>query len=80
MSNMNVVEPLYYAPGDKITVRHDIPNKPIGWIVEKVSRNVKSVDGGYETIFVGMRCRWFDKNGDLQEAIFSTKDLMLVED
>jgi hypothetical protein len=32
-------------------------------------------DGNKETIFVGIKTRWFDKNQTLQEAIFSTKDL-----
>ena len=27
----------------------------------------------------GIRCRWFTKNDELQEAIFSTKDLILVD-
>ena len=57
MSNMNVVEPLYYAPGDRVTVRHDIPNKFVGWIVEKVSKNVKNIDGGYDNLFMGMKVR-----------------------
>ena len=76
---MNVIEPLYYSPGDRVTVRHDIPNKMTGWIVEKVNKNIKNVEGGYDNLFVGMKVRWFDKNGDLQEAIFSTKDLQLVD-
>jgi len=79
MNNLNV-ENLFYAPGDIVTIRHNVPNKFIGWIVEKVNRNVKNADGGYDNLFVGMKVRWFDNNGDLQEAVVSTKDLMLVEE
>ncbi|MBP5694225.1 MAG: hypothetical protein J6X03_02070 [Bacilli bacterium] len=79
MNNLNAIEPLYYTPGDIVTVRHDIPNKMIGWIVEKVNRNIRTVDGESSSMFVGMKVRWFDNNGDLQEAIFSTKDLQLID-
>ena len=29
-------------------------------------------------ILIGIRCRWFTANGELQEAIFNTKDLILL--
>ena len=29
-------------------------------------------------ILIGTKCRWFTKDGELQEAIFSTKDLIKV--
>jgi uncharacterized protein YodC (DUF2158 family) len=28
----------------------------------------------------GIKCRWFTKDGLLQEAVFNTKDLVKVED
>jgi hypothetical protein len=28
----------------------------------------------------GIRCRWFTANNELQEAVFCTKDLILVEE
>lgn len=74
----NLEAPLYFAPGDIVTIKHDVPNKFIGWIVEKSSRNIKTVDGSIEPVFAGMKVRWFNKNGDLQEAIINTKDLELV--
>lgn len=79
MNNLNV-EQLFYTPGDIVTIRHNVPNKFVGWIVEKVNRNVKNTEGSYDNLFVGMKVRWFNNNGDLQEAVISTKDLMLVED
>ena len=32
-----------------------------------------------EDYFKGMRCRWFTSEGQMQEAIFSTKDLVKYE-
>lgn len=28
--------------------------------------------------FKGIICRWFTKNGELQENVFNTKDLILI--
>ena len=30
-------------------------------------------------VLIGIRCRWFTTEGLLQEAIFSTKDLLLID-
>lgn len=70
----------WYAPGEIVKVRHnELDNVPNMYIVEKVTRTITNkTDGSAETIFSGMRCRWFDKDGRLQEAIFSTKDLIHV--
>lgn len=71
---------LYYAPGDLVKVRHNIDFVPAMWVVEKISRNIRNKDTGeMETMFLGIKCRWFNSNGDLQEAIFNTKDLKKVE-
>lgn len=70
----------FYAPGDLVKVRHDIDYVPVMWVVEKISRNIRNKDTGEtETMFLGIKCRWFDANGDLQEAVFNTKDLKKVE-
>ena len=29
-------------------------------------------------ILIGIRCRWFTTTGELQEAVFNTKDLKLL--
>ena len=71
----------YYTAGDIVTIKHNVPNKPIAWVIEKSSRNVRNPETNeYETVFLGIKCRWFDNNGDLQEATFNTKDLCLVEE
>ena len=36
---------------------------------------VTAKDGDKDNVFVGIKCRWFDNNTVLREAIFSTKDL-----
>jgi uncharacterized protein YodC (DUF2158 family) len=50
------------------------------FVVEKVTRSVRNNDTkDFENMFLGMKCRWFDNNGNLQEGVFSTKDLVKVE-
>ena len=70
-------EKIYFVPGQLVTLRQDIPNKPI-MLVHRVERSImRNRDG--KDILKGVKCRWFTENGFLQEAIFSTKDLILVE-
>ena len=78
MENFNELR--YYAPGDVVRVRHDIDYVPDMWVVEKVSRNIKNKETNeIETMFLGIKCRWFNAQGDLQEAVFNTKDIKKVE-
>jgi len=66
---------VYLNPGDIVRVRHNqLDYIPIMYVVEKVSRTVKTPDS-LESAFIGIKCRWFDKDLRLNEAIFSTKDL-----
>lgn len=70
----------FYAPGDLCKVRHNIDFVPTMWVTEKVNRSIKNKEtGDLENMFLGIKCRWFDANGCLQEAVFSTKDLMKIE-
>lgn len=69
---------VFFNPGDVVKLKHDLPNVPIMYIIEKVSRNIIGTNGDRENVFLGMRTRWFSEDGKLQEAIFSTKDLMHV--
>lgn len=81
MLMMNDLDKVYFAPGSLCMVRHNIEYKPIMYVVEKISRNVKNKDTGVlENLFIGIKCRWFDKNETLQEAVFNTKDLQLIEE
>lgn len=68
---------IYFNPGDLVTVKHDIPNKPVMFVLEKCTRSLYNRNTQEtENVFLGIKCRWFDKNQVLQEALFSTKDLM----
>ena len=71
-------EHVYFCPGDVVTLRHNLDNKPKMLVIEKVTRDIMAKDGTTESIFRGLRCRWFDKDQRLCEAIFSTKDLVKV--
>ena len=67
----------FFNPGEIVKVRHsELENVPTMYVVEKVTRSLTNRENGYnETAFIGIKCRWFDKNSCLREAIFSTKDL-----
>ena len=70
-------EKIYFVPGQKVTLRQDIPNKPI-MLVHRVERSIiRNEDKN--ALLKGVKVRWFTENGFLQEAIFSTKDLILVD-
>lgn len=72
-------EKIYYNPGDLVTIKHDISNKPRMFVVEKSTRSLYNKNTNEkENVFLGIKCRWFDNNGDLQEALFSTKDLLKI--
>lgn len=72
------LEKVFFNPGDLVILKQDIPNKPVMYVVEKVTTSYKK-DGITNTIFKGIRCRWFDTTQNLQEAVFSTKDLCIYE-
>ncbi len=72
-------ELIFFVPGDIVQVRHNLDIQPKMWVVEKITRSLVNKDGQKESLFVGIKCRWFSNNGALQESIFSTKDLMHIE-
>lgn len=72
---------VFLNPGDVVTLRQDIPNKPIMLVVRKetsIFKHDKEKMQDKKSILVGIRCRWFTSDGTLQEALFSTKDLILL--
>ena len=71
------MDKLFFLPGDVVTIRQDIPNKPIMWVVKKVTKslNTPTLKGDF---FQGILCRWFTNSGELQESIFNTKDLQKI--
>lgn len=76
MENNNE-EKIYFSPGNIVTLKQDIPNKPL-MIVHRIERSIMRNKEGKD-LLKGCKVRWFTENGFLQEAIFSTKDLILVE-
>ena len=71
----------FLNPGELVTLKQDIPNKPTMIVVKKetsVFKHQKKIDDK-RPILIGIKCRWFTKDGELQEAIFSTKDLIKLQ-
>lgn len=69
------IEKTFFKPGDIVTLKHVQLNAPIMYVVEKVTKTFKHNDE-LNNVFKGIKCRWFNTNMDLQEAVFSTKDLI----
>lgn len=70
-------EKVYFMPGDVVTLKQDIPNKPTMLVAKKETLIMKHQDNK-EPILRGIKCRWFTAAGALEEAIFNTKDLIKV--
>lgn len=71
-------EKIYFLPGDLVQIKQDLPNKPIMIVVRKESSILKNKMSG-ENVLKGIRCRWFTTTGEMQEAIFNTKDIQIVK-
>ena len=67
----------YFLPGDIVTLRQEIPNKPIMIVVKKVTKTI-TLNNTKNDFFQGILCRWFTTNGQLQESIWNTKDLIKI--
>ena len=74
-------EKIFLNPGEIVTLKQDIPNKPVMLVVKKETSVFKHDSkrlNDKKPILIGLRCRWFTTTGELQEATFSTKDLIKV--
>lgn len=70
---------IFFKAGDIVTLKQDVPNKPIMMVVCKVTslfKHDKTKDKNH--ILLGIKCRWFTSTGELQEAVFNTKDLLKI--
>lgn len=65
-----------FFPGDLVSLRQDLPNKPVMIVVRKESTIFR--DENKNNNLKGIRCRWFTTNNELQEAVWNTKDLVKV--
>lgn len=76
---MNEDGKTYFHPGDVVTIRQGIPNKPIMIVVKKETMTFRpSQANERDEYFIGIKCRWFSTEGILQEAVYSTKDLVKI--
>lgn len=49
---------VFYNPGDIVTVKHDVPNKPVMFVIEKCTRSLFNKDTQeIENVFLGIKCR-----------------------
>lgn len=72
-------EKIYFYPGELVTLKQDLPYKPTMLVVQRETMTFRpSKEESKEDFFRGMRCRWFTTNGQIQEAIFNTKDLIKI--
>lgn len=74
--NMMNDEKIFYQPGDVVKLKQDIPNSPT-MLVVKVERYIIKQDVSNPPLR-GIKTRWFTTDGTMQEAVFSTKDLVKV--
>lgn len=65
---------IFFSPGDMVEMKQGIPNKP-KMVVMKIERSLIRKENT-NPYLRGVRCRWFTADGHLQEAVFSTKDLI----
>ena len=72
-------EKIYFNPGDLVTLKQDLPNKPVMLVVKKETKSIRPFNKEDSVeYFLGIKCRWFTLNGEMQEAIWNTKDLEKV--
>lgn len=72
-------ENIFYKPGDIVQIKQDIPNKPLMIVVKKETSLFKNNMEDKKNVLKGIRCRWFTTTGQLQETVWNTKDLILVQ-
>lgn len=66
-------EKIFFKPGDLVTIRQNMQS-PVMLVIRKENSLFKD-----SPKLKGLRCRWFTTSGLLQEAVFNTMDLKLVE-
>ena len=73
-TKLNMESKIYFMPGDIVSLKQDIPNKPTMLVVKKETYIFKNQKDVKDNGLMGIRCRWFTDKGELQEAVFNTKD------
>lgn len=74
MDNYMEEDKIYFKPGDCVTLKqHKVMHSPVMLVLRKEAALFKDNQS-----LKGLRCRWFTDSGLMQEAVFNTKDLTLV--
>lgn len=83
MEELRHEEKIFFIPGNIVTLKHNIDNVPMMLVTEVVTSRILTNHSYWGDLspeskphFKGIRCIWFTKNNELQEHIFSTKDLI----
>lgn len=76
---MEITDKIFFMPGDVVTLKQDIPNKPTMLVLKKETYIFKNKTDNKEPILKGIKCRWFTSTGEMQEAVFNTKDLVKIK-
>ena len=64
------MEKIFFIEGDLVTLRQDLPNKPV-MLVQSVDKSTMAE----RPMLLGITCIWFTKNNELQKHRYNTKDL-----
>ena len=71
---VNAEEKIYLRPGDCVRLRqHKLMHSPVMLVLRKETALFKDNQS-----LKGIKCRWFTDSGLMQEAVFNTKDLVLI--
>ena len=76
-------EKIFFKPGDTVTFRQNISNKPT-MLVKRIDRvaakNVEELHNNLNMKLFGIQCMWFDADMKVQMKSFNSKDLVKVKD
>lgn len=75
---LNEEDKIYFLPGQVVRIKQDIQNRPDMIVIGKVT-NVFKRNADKGNSLKGIKCIWFNTQQELQEGVFSTKDLELVK-
>ena len=76
---MEITDKIFFFFVFVVTLKQDIPNKPTMLVLKKETYIFKNKTDNKEPILKGIKCRWFTSTGELQEAVFNTKDLVKIK-
>lgn len=72
-------EKTYFMPGDQVKLRQELANVPVMYVVGKeTNRFIPNKEDAGKDYLQGIKCRWFSTDQKLQEGVFNTKDLVIV--